>query len=193
VPVEILPFKKYAPFFDELAVLFAYMDRAYTESADYYGFHCAGCVNNCCLTLFYHHTHIEHLNLLNGFFQLGFDKQERIRNRARMVNQQVIDAVAKKEAPRAMCALNQEGQCILYASRPMICRLHGISHEFTAPGREPVLGAGCSEFVRQCGDKGYRVFDRTPFYLSLSSLEQRFKQEFNIMGKFKKTVSEFFL
>lgn len=191
--VEVPPFKTYVPFLDELAVVFADMDRAYMEAADDYGLCCTGCTDNCCLTLFYHHTHIERLYLLNGFFQLAVDQQEQIRNLARMVNQQVMIAVAKKKTPRVMCALNEDGKCMLYASRPMICRLHGIPHEFTVPGRKPVFGPGCAEFVRQCGDKGYQVFDRTPFYLSLAGLEQRFKHQFNISDKIKKTVSEFFL
>ena len=188
--VRMSPFGKYAPFFDELVSIYADMDRLYNKSAEHYGFHCAGCDDNCCMTRFYHHTHIEQLYLLNGFLRLGFDRQEYIRNRAKRVNQQILEADSKEIIPRVMCALNDEGLCCLYSQRPMICRLHGIPHEFTPPGRDTVFGSGCAEFVRQCGDKGYRVFDRTPFYLALAGLEQRFKDQFGFTEKIKKTVSE---
>jgi hypothetical protein len=179
-------------FFEELAALYAKMDRAYNEAAGHYGFVCVGCIENCCLTRFYHHTHIEQLYLLNGFFALELDLQKRIRKRSQVVNRQVREAEAQGNTPRIMCALNEEGRCLLYAHRPMICRLHGVPHELRSPGKQPVFGPGCAEFDRLSSGKEYKAFDRTIFYLSLAGLEQRFKEQFNFSGKLKKTVSEFF-
>ena len=166
------------------------MDHAYAETAQYYGFQCAGCEENCCLTRFYHHTHVEYFYLLSGFFKLGFDRQEEIRSQAGAVNRQILTGQSQGTPPRMMCALNEQGACLLYEYRPMICRLHGIPHELKMPGRPTVYGPGCSDFVSRCGDRGYKVFDRTPFYLSLSGLERRFREQFHITGKLKKTVSE---
>jgi hypothetical protein len=188
-----LTFDRYAGFFEELSALYADMDHAYIESATYYGFQCIGCTDNCCLTRFYHHTHLEYLYLLSGFFKLGLDRQEEILSRAGSVNRQTLAAESQGSTPRVMCALNEKGACILYAYRPMICRLHGIPHELRTPGKQTVFGPGCEEFVRHCGDKAYKTFDRTPFYLGLADLEHRFKQQSGFSEKFKKTISEFFL
>jgi hypothetical protein len=116
----------------------------------------------------------------------------RIRERALMVNRRVLESESQGKVPRVMCALNEQGRCLLYAYRPMICRLHGIPHELRPPGKQPVFGAGCEEFVRLCGDKAYKTFDRTLFYQALADLERRFKEQSGFSGKFKKTVSEFF-
>jgi Fe-S-cluster containining protein len=190
---KTLTFDRYTRFFEELAALYSAMDSAYNQAADYYGFFCAGCTDNCCLTRFYHHTHMEELYLLNGFFKLGLELQASIRDRAQMVNRKVMKSESHGKVPRVMCALNEQGACLLYAHRPMICRLHGIPHEIRTHGKQPVFGPGCEEFVQHCGDKVYKTFDRTPFYLSLADLEQRFKQKSGFSGKFKKTISEFFL
>jgi Fe-S-cluster containining protein len=186
-------FDRYAGFFDELAALYRKMDRAYDDAAAYYGFQCAGCADNCCLTRFYHHTHLEHLYLLSGFYTLNKKHQERIRDRAGNAHGQVMDLESQGKAPRVMCPLNEKGACILYAYRPMICRLHGIPHELRTPGRPPVYGPGCAEFVSRCGGRAYKVFDRTLFYVSLADLERRFKEKYGLAEKFKKTISEFFL
>ena len=59
-----------APFIERLKTLYADMDAAYQAAADHYGFHCDGCLDNCCLTRFYHHTHLEYLILRQGFLSL---------------------------------------------------------------------------------------------------------------------------
>jgi len=189
---DSFPINQCVRFFEELAALYNDMDRAYDEAADYYGFKCSDCDDNCCLTRFYHHTYIEQLYLLNGFFALDSGLQERIQRRSQAVNQQICEAETQGNIPRIMCALNEQGRCLLYAHRPMICRLHGIPHELKPPGKQPVFAPGCAEFDRRCSDKKYKTLDRTMFYIALAGLEQRFKEAFGFSGKFKKTVSEFF-
>lgn len=183
-------FGRYDKFFEQLARLYADMDRGYDEAAAGYGFKCNGCRDSCCLTRFYHYTHIEYLYLLYGFFQLEAGLQERIRACAEKAVLQVGRMDAVGQTPRVMCPLNLKGRCILYAYRPMICRLHGIPHEFVLPGGKTVLGTGCPEFARRCGDRAYRVFDRTPFYSQMAALEQRFRAMFDFPQGFKKTISE---
>ncbi len=177
-------------FFQRLENLYADMDRGYDEVAAYYGFKCNGCADSCCLTRFYHYTHIEYFYLLYGFFGLEAELQEGIRTCAEKAVLRVSGMDALGQTPRAMCPLNLKGRCILYGYRPMICRLHGIPHEFIHPGGKTVLGTGCPEFARRCGDRGYRAFDRTPFYSAMAALEQRFKTVFSLPERFKKTIPE---
>ncbi len=178
------------PFLDPLHALYGQMDAAYAKTAASYGFECAGCSENCCLTRFYHHTHIEFAGLMQGFYQLETQAQHRIRQEAAEVNRRVTEAMERRLTPRVMCPVNGDGRCRLYAFRPMICRLHGLPHEFCLPGKHPVYGPGCHEFDRRCADKGYVRFDRTPFYRGLALLEQAFQQQTGLAGKLKKTVAQ---
>ncbi len=43
------------------------MDLKYKEAADYYGFDCTGCEDNCCFTRFFHHTLLEYLYIMEGY------------------------------------------------------------------------------------------------------------------------------
>jgi hypothetical protein len=182
-------FAPYAFFFDELAAIYAEMDRQYGAVAAEYGFACSGCADNCCLTRFYHHTHIEHVYLLKGFFSLDARTRTDILQRAETAVEKTAQADVAGQSHRVMCPLNMKTRCRLYEFRPMICRLHGIPHEIRAPGRNPVFGPGCAEFVSGCGEQEYVRFDRTPFYARMANLEQRFKSASGFHDKFKKTVA----
>lgn len=184
-----LSFSRYAAFLDELASIYSEMDRQYSAAAAEYGFTCKGCADNCCLTRFYHHTHIEYVYLLKGFFSLDTRTRTDILHRAETVDEQARDTDATGQFFRIMCPLNTDARCRLYGFRPMICRLHGIPHEIRAPGRDPVFGPGCAEFVRGCGEQKHVRFDRTPFYARMANLEQRFKSASGFHDKFKKTVA----
>jgi len=188
-PAAAFPFARYAVFFDELAAIYAEMDRQYSAAATAYGFACSGCADNCCLTRFYHHTHMEYVYLLKGFFSLDPRTRTDILQRAEAAEKKAVQADAAGQTHRIMCPLNMKTQCRLYEFRPMICRLHGIPHEFKAPGRDPVFGPGCAEFVRGCGEQKYVRFDRTSFYARMADLEQRFKRTSGFDDKFKKTVA----
>ena len=89
-----------------------------------------------------------------------------------------------------MCPLNDNGRCILYAYRPMICRMHGIPYEFQKPGQKIINCPGCQTFDERCSDKRYYPFDRTPFYFVMANLENEFKQTVGITGKLKATITE---
>jgi hypothetical protein len=183
------PFSPYAVFFDALARIYEEMDRQYNTTAVRYGFVCNGCADNCCLTRFYHHTHIEHLYLVREFFRLDSRERIAILQQAEAVEERAREEGGGSPPLRAMCPLNIDERCRLYEYRPMICRLHGIPHEFRAPGRDPAYGPGCAEFVRKCGARSDVRFDRTPFYARLAELELRFKRAAGLHEKFKKTVA----
>ena len=179
-----------APFIEHLKTLYADMDAAYQAAADHYGFHCDGCTDNCCLTRFYHHTHLEYLILRQGFLSLPRDARVAIQARAVSVRLETAAAEKKQAVIRIMCPLNEGGWCRLYDCRPMICRLHGIAHELHLPGRPVSRGPGCEAFTRQAAGGDYFRFDRTPFYREMALLENELKQAAGITTKLKMTVAD---
>jgi len=181
--------EKLAPFMERLEVLYKKMDGKYNEAANYYGFCCGGCEESCCFTRFYHHTFVEYLYILEGFKTLGYGNRVEIGEKALLVCRQT-DELEKSGLPvRLLCPLNYEGLCALYSYRPMICRLHGIPHELTIPGKEKAFSPGCGEFMSRFGEKEYVNFDRTPFYAEMASLEKEFKAAFGIPERIKQTVA----
>ncbi len=179
-------------FSKRLSSLYAEMDRQYQTASDCYGFQCAGCRNNCCLTRFYHHTFSEYFYLSEGYGRLSPEEQLSVKQKAAQVCEKTADADKNSLPVRLMCPLNSGGLCLLYAYRPMICRLHGISHEFRQPGGTAVYGPGCEEFERKAAGKAYFRFDRTRFYFEMAGLERELKQSLGIEEKFKMTVAEMF-
>ena len=185
-----IPTCVYAAFIERLKQIYAVMDRAYHRTADAYGFTCDGCVDNCCRTRFYHHTMIEYFYLKEGLNTLSRKMQNEVKSRALAVVAETTKADDRGAVVRLMCPLNVDELCILYAYRPMICRLHGLPHEIKKPGQKSIYGSGCETFDRRCGSMGYFEFDRTPFYLELAKLEQAVKQALGVTEKFKMTVAE---
>lgn len=186
IPGEI----DYKSFLDRLRRIFERMDGAYAEAAGQYGFDCKGCEENCCLTRFYHHTLLEYLYIKEGFEALDPDARELASERAGHVIRETAEVDARGETPRIMCPLNENGRCILYGRRPMICRLHGIPHELRRPGFDAVRAPGCDAFTDECGSQAYITFDRTPFYKEIAMLEQELRKESGVKEKIKMTVAE---
>ena len=184
---------EYLPFFDRLAKLYADMNRAYKNAADYYGFHCTGCKDNCCLTRFYHHTYLEYFYLLRGCESLDPEIKTDIIKKASDLCGKMADADNKGIKLRLMCPLNFNDLCLLYDYRPMICRLHGIPHELHRHDQNVFYGQGCELFTGQSEGKTYFKFDRTPFYLEMSRLETELKQSAGIAQKMKMTVAQMLL
>ena len=180
-------------FIQQLKRIYAAMDDAYGRAAEQYGFSCDGCRDNCCRTRFYHHSLIEYLYLKEGLMALSVKIQDPVKSRAITVMDTIEKAHDKPEAIRLMCPLNVDARCILYAYRPMICRLHGIPNELKKPGQPVIMGPGCNTFDRRCGHKPYISFDRTPFYREMAKLEQAVRQATGFKGKVRMTVSEMIL
>lgn len=166
------------------------MDHAYDTVAAKYGFNCQGCEDNCCRSRFYHHTYLEYFYLLEGFNRLELSRQIEVRHRAENLMER--DKLTAKEAPEAerMCPLNFHGRCILYAFRPMICRLHGIPHEVRLPGKGKTHSPGCDTFKARCNPEHYFGFDRTPFYIKMSELEKGLRQQAGFEKKIKMTIAQ---
>lgn len=176
-----------------IRLLFTEMDKDYRRVAGDNGFVCEGCEENCCLSLFYHHTYLEYILLRTGFEKLPIGRRQKIIERAAAYLRTVSADSKLTGSNRPLCPLNEEGRCILYASRPMICRLHGIPHEFAPPGQPLRVGPGCKDFYRQCGQKEGRRLDRTHHYMELARLEARIKNRLGLRQKLKLTVAEMLL
>ncbi|MDP3285892.1 MAG: hypothetical protein Q8M56_15795 [Desulfobacterales bacterium] len=166
------------------------MDEKYNETANYYGFCCKGCEENCCFTRFYHHTFAEYLYLQKGFETLEPENRVEIQEKALSVCRQTNELDKAGLPVRLLCPLNCEEMCILYEYRPMICRLHGLPHEIIMPGGGKKTGRGCDEFNARCSGKEYLKFDRTPFYTEMAGLEKDFKEALGISEKIKMTVAQ---
>ncbi|MBW2411449.1 MAG: hypothetical protein JRF72_16750 [Deltaproteobacteria bacterium] len=177
-------------FMERLKSIFGDMDREYSRAAEHYGFDCNACTDICCQTRFYHHTYIEYLLIQEGFKTLNPETQTEIASRAGRIVRQAADLEKEAKPVRLMCPLNSEALCVLYPYRPMICRLHGIPHEFQNGAGQGVQGPGCETFDRRCSSRQYFKFDRTPFYREMAELEKEFRQAVGLSQKIKMTIAE---
>ena len=74
----------------------------------------------------------------------------------------------------------------------MICRLQGIPHSVRRAGQPPQMGPGCHLFhenVRTENLNGF-VFDHTPFYAEMVSIEKEIRNRLNYRERRRKTVAE---
>lgn len=179
-----------APASAQIEQLFARMDQAYRQAADAAGFECRGCEQNCCRTLFYHHTLAEYLYLKTGLARMPDAVQDGIVRRAAAALERVhpTDEGGRPSAP--MCPLNEQGRCILYAHRPMICRLHGLPHLLRRPDGKAQTGPGCDDFYRQCGAAPHKSLDRTPHYAAMAQLEKGLRRQLGFDGRIRLTIAQ---
>lgn len=178
------------PFFEHLESIYVSIDEKYKEAADHYGFQCSGCDENCCMTHFYHHTHIEFFYIVTGFKTLDGGIKKDILSQATLVQRHIGKDNSETEPSRLMCPLNINGKCVIYKHRPMICRMHGIPHELKKPGAPVYYGKGCNLFTENHLDKDYFPFDRTPFYFQMAHLERELKEKICLKEKCKKTIAQ---
>lgn len=175
---------------EEIRRLFEQMDQAYDAAAQTHGFECQGCPDNCCLTRFYHYTLTEYLYLNAGLNTLPTKLMNHVRQQATDVIQKMNHAGQRPQPLRILCPLNQKQRCILYAYRPMICRLHGIPHLLRRPDGQRQIGPGCGDFDHQCGPCDQPILDRTPLYTALAALERQLRQNMGFTQKIKMTIAE---
>lgn len=177
--------------FTPLTDLYKRMDDCWDDVARSYAFECSGCEDNCCQSLFFHHTHIEHDFLRHGFKQLPAEQQRMMLQRAKDYCTTTFADSNTSESLKILCPVNEGGQCRLYPYRPMICRLHGLPHELNRPGFETLKSPGCD--AGYFDSKPYVTFDRTPFYQQMAQVEMAYRQAENRSGKLKMTVAHILL
>ncbi|WP_031387537.1 hypothetical protein [Desulfonatronum thiodismutans] len=152
--------------------LYADMENQYANIAATIGLTCADCPDNCCTSYFQHHTHVEWAYLWQGLAILPEARLREIRSRAAQYVDQARGMLAEQRAPDIMCPLNEDGRCILYAHRLMICRLHGVPNAFTLPNGVVKEFPGCFRSQElAAGSTGLPKLDRTDFYRLLAELE----------------------
>ncbi len=171
-----------------LAALYDDMDKTWNKIAADYHFNCTGCEDNCCKSLFFHHTYIEKAYLLHGFNALDSNKKQKILGKAANYCKRTFPQSLEIKTLKIYCPVNENGRCTLYKYRPMICRLHGLPHELKKPGFDPIKGTGCDAGLFD--DKTYIKFDRTPFYQQMAQIEIAFRQNLNKTGKIKETIAQ---
>ena len=176
--------------FRKLKALYTRMDREYERVTSALDFTCAGCPQNCCVSYFQHHTHIEWAYAFEGLMAMDEQRRAMFMERARDNVRQCSEALGRGERPRVMCPLNEDGLCGLYEHRLMICRLHGVPHVLRTPDGRSAAYPGCFRFeerlaretgladapahVAQAARANMDVLDRTPLYRELVELEMRF-------------------
>ncbi len=180
-------------YFKQLERLYRHMDHTWNQVAAQYGFQCNGCLDNCCLSLFFHHTHIERSYLHYGFKTLAKGRQQAILKKAEQYYTSTFgpDGAAAGESKKIPCPLLVDNRCGLYRFRPMICRMHGLPHELHKPGFAPLKGPGCE--AGKFEDDEYIPFDRTPFYREMAGIEMGFRTKNGLKGKIKQTIAEILL
>lgn len=178
--------------FSPLVQLYQNMDNAWNQVAQQYGFQCNGCEDNCCLSLFFHHTHAEVSFLQFGFRTLPRKDQKQILTLSQDYCNQTFFKTEGAHSPPASkkipCPLLKNGRCSLYQFRPMICRMHGLPHELHKPGFNVIKGPGCD--AGKFDNRTYIPFDRTPFYKQMAVIEMNFRQLTGKTEKIKKTIAQ---
>ncbi len=177
-------------YLQRLKEIYRAIDESYAEAQRYYSFSCEGCNDNCCVTKFHHHTIIEELYLAEGLKRLDKDQIKNIISRAEDV---VRVHKSSAEDVRVLCPLNEDGLCLPYPHRPMICRIHGVPYELFRNFKME-YGDGCYRFITAKNNmtKDFRI-NRTGFYLELAQLEREVREALNFTGKHKKTTAEMLL
>ncbi len=172
-----------------LAKLYADMEAAYNACAEAAGLSCRGCETNCCTSFFRHHTYVEWAYLWRGLFRLSEERRKVFIKRAEEYLYEARQSLALDIQPTAMCPLNEDGLCVLYAHRLMICRMHGTRNLLRLPDGGQQIFPGCGRFTAlPCAQSAplpqaaglsssCPTLDRTPFYQELAALELELHQK----------------
>ena len=178
-----------------LARIYSDMEAGYDLIAVQLGHTCDNCPDNCCDSYFKHHTYCEWAYLWEGIRALPDDDIDRILTRAEEYVKESRAILAKGEQPQLMCPLNEDGRCILYSHRLMICRMHGIPAYLIRPDGKRLSFPGCfrcQEIVKEKFDgKQEPAMDRTGLYRNLAGLESELLGEKrHLYPKVKLTIAE---
>lgn len=156
--------------------IYGEMERGYEQVASRLKFSCDGCPDNCCDSYFQHHTFAEWGYLWLGFRRLPESRQEDILERSRLYIVACDQALARNERPQVMCPLNENGRCLLYAHRLMVCRTHGVPASMQRPDGRRLNFPGCfrcQEIVKKgfASESEAPRAERTPLLHALAMLE----------------------
>ncbi|OGR58368.1 MAG: hypothetical protein A3J80_01525 [Desulfobacula sp. RIFOXYB2_FULL_45_6] len=91
-----------------ILILYQSMDEIWNRIAALYQFQCTGCEDNCCKSLFFHHTHVEKAYLRHGFDQLEPGRKNEILSRAEDYCQKTFIENETGKSRKIMCPLNEK-------------------------------------------------------------------------------------
>ena len=171
-----------------LAAVFETMDEGWHEVAVANHFRCTGCADNCCETRFHHHTVAEWLMLKDGLDALPDGVRGAVTGRAKDWISAMEAADAEGVPFRRMCPANEDGNCLIYAHRPMICRLHGLAWKMTLRGQVQEA-PGCGLFDEGAPEPPV-LLDRTPFYQAMAEVERFARNKTGYAEKLRLTIAE---
>lgn len=176
--------------------LYSRMEADYDKVAKSLKFGCEGCPDNCCDSYFLHHTYAEWAYLWLGIRQMEKEKQQQLHIWAQEYLEQCKEAEAQGERPQVMCPLNEEGLCILYTHRLLVCRTHGVPAVMRRPDGQALHFPGCfrcQEIVQKREEKGEPVpeVERTPLLMELVKVENELlDHKRHLYPKVKLTIAE---
>jgi len=176
---------------EKLAALYQEMEIGYDQVAAKIGLSCQGCPDNCCDSYFLHHTYIEWAYLWRGLATLAPPVSETVMERARLCLDHYREATEAGAWPKIMCPLNQDGLCMLYLYRPMICRCHGVAARLRRPDGKTLHFPGCFQCqeLTACS-AAMAEMDRTPLLRRLARLEEEFLgKRLGLLPKMKMTLA----
>jgi hypothetical protein len=187
------------PLFLRVDQIYQEMEKAYNEVAAQLEFSCAGCPDNCCDSYFEHHTYAEWSFLWLGFRQLPEESQQQILQKAVSYQRDCTVALSRNERPQIMCPLNEDGRCIVYRHRLIVCRTHGVPATMTRPDGRRISFPGCfrcQELVEARGQNATTIprVDRTVLLRQFALLENAlFDGRRHLYPKIKLTIAQMLL
>lgn len=179
----------------ELEEIYSKLQAEYDRVAGELDFSCDGCPDNCCDSYFLHYTYAEWAYLWCGVHQQPQEKQKQLVDRARRYIQECEKALSRDTRPQVMCPLNEQGQCVLYKHRLLVCRTHGVPAAMTRPDGRTLRFPGCfrcQEIVeaRPDGNVVSQV-ERTPLLQRLARLENDLLvNRRHLLPKIRMTIAE---
>jgi len=178
-----------------LQTIYEGLEQEYQGVAQQLRFSCTGCPDNCCDSYFLHHTYVEWAYLWVGFKKLELAKQKKLLQKSEDNIKKCNIAQNRDEYPQVMCPLNEEGLCVLYKYRLLICRTHGVPAVMIRPDGKKMQFPGCfrcQDIVkRKYGNIQPPHVQRTPFLRQLVSLESELlENRRHLMPKVRMTIAE---
>lgn len=181
---------------EKMEHLYQQMEKDYSNVARALEFSCEGCPDNCCDSYFQHHTYVEWAYLWRGLRKMSQEKQDQISEWAKNYISQCKEAEAKGERPQVMCPLNEDGLCILYTHRLLVCRTHGVPARMRRPDGQVLPFPGCfrcQEIVEEREKTGLKTprVERTPLLTELVKVEEEFLDfKRHVYPRIKLTIAE---
>jgi len=179
----------------DLEKVYKELESEYSRVAGELHFSCKDCPDNCCDSYFLHHTYLEWAFLWRGFCQFSTEKQTEVLERCRAYILQCEKAEQKGERPQVMCPLNEDGLCILYSHRLLVCRTHGVPATMTRPDGQTLRFPGCFR-CQEIVEKGWEnkevvAVERTPSLRKIVQLEDELLEyKRHLAPKVKITIAE---